>query len=49
MNWIQKPQPTSEQINTLATDLGIEGVLVSLLIQRGVHNFQDAKSFFRPG
>jgi single-stranded-DNA-specific exonuclease len=48
MNWIQKPQPTSEQINTLATDLGIEGVLVSLLIQRGVHNFQEAKSFFRP-
>jgi len=46
--WTIKPIPDTVLVNQLATELSIDKVLASLLVQRGVKNFDDAKSFFRP-
>lgn len=48
MRWISKPLPDIEVTNTLSKSLGIDKKLAQLLVQRGVHTFDDAKSFFRP-
>ena len=48
MRWITKPKPNKETVKTLSTSLGIDNVLTTLLVQRGVDTFEKAKSFFRP-
>lgn len=46
--WEVKPQATPEKVAHLATALGIDEVLSSLLVQRGIETFDEAKAFFRP-
>lgn len=46
--WVYKDTGNLEDINRLATELGIEKVLAMLLVQRGVTTFDEAKKFFRP-
>lgn len=46
--WVLKEAPNSEQVYSLSKTLNIRKSLVSLLIQRGISNFEQAKDFFRP-
>ena len=48
MRWTLKPKPNPETVNSLADSLQIDAPIASLLVQRGIENFEDAKSFFRP-
>ena len=48
MRWTLKPKPNPEIVNALANSLQIDAPIASLLVQRGIENFEDAKSFFRP-
>lgn len=48
MRWTIKPKPDSEKINHLAQALNVETFVASLLIQRGIETFDQAKQFFRP-
>ena len=48
MNWIEIPLRAPERIKELSESLGISNVLSRLLIQRGVSDFNAAKTFFRP-
>ncbi|WP_343704837.1 single-stranded-DNA-specific exonuclease RecJ [Flavobacterium sp.] len=48
MRWTLKPKPSKEKIKHLAQALNVEDFVASLLIQRGIETFEDAKNFFRP-
>ena len=48
MRWTIKPKPNSEKVIHLAKALNIETFVASLLIQRGIETFDQAKQFFRP-
>lgn len=48
MRWTLKPKPNPETVKSLADSLQIDVPIASLLVQRGIENFEDAKSFFRP-
>jgi len=47
-NWILKSQGERELVDRIAVDLDIVKPLATLLVQRGVTSFDEAKSFFRP-
>ena len=46
--WTVKDSAAPETVAQLSTELGIDGVLAELLVQRGVTTFEEARSFFRP-
>src|SRR3990170_13265 len=46
--WLLKDPPADEQITTLSKIININSYLASILIQRGVADFESAKDFFRP-
>ena len=46
--WIYKDKGNPNTISHLAEVLGIEPVLATLLVQRGISTFDEAKKFFRP-
>ncbi|HQF18728.1 MAG TPA: single-stranded-DNA-specific exonuclease RecJ, partial [Bacteroidales bacterium] len=46
--WVHKPAGDAEIIRNLQKSLNINGALASLLVQRGVTTFDEARSFFRP-
>jgi len=48
MRWTLKPLLASKKVTALADELSIQTNLASLLVQRGIENFQEAKTFFRP-
>ena len=48
MRWILKDKPDSKKIAALSKALGIDAVLSSILVQRGIDDFDKAKHFFRP-
>ena len=48
MRWTLKPTPEIAKVNQLSQELNIDTVLASLLIQRGIENYEQAKQFFRP-
>jgi len=48
MRWILKENPDPKKTEELSKSLGIDPVLGSVLVQRGVDNFDKAKHFFRP-
>jgi len=48
MRWKIKPETDSIITSSLAKELGIENTLAKLLVQRGIHSFDEAKAFFRP-
>ncbi len=48
MRWTLKPKPDPEIVSQLSKDLGVEKPIASLLAQRGVKTFEEAKKFFRP-
>ncbi len=46
--WIYQDEGNPETINLLMSELGVDRVLASLLVQRGIKTFEEARSFFRP-
>lgn len=48
MRWTLKPKPDQEKVTILANLLGVEQPIASLLVQRGIETFEDARKFFRP-
>ena len=46
--WRLRDSGDPENVAQLSAELGIYPVLASLLVTRGVHTFEEARSFFRP-
>lgn len=48
IQWKMIPQGDPEVVSRLASELGIDRVLATLLVQRGIKTFEQARDFFRP-
>lgn len=48
MRWTLKPKPNPVTVNSLASSLGVDRIIASLLVQRGIEDFEQARRFFRP-
>lgn len=48
MRWNLKPKPDSHKVQHLAEALNVDAVIASLLVQRGIETYEEAKVFFRP-
>jgi single-stranded-DNA-specific exonuclease len=48
MRWTIKPKPAPEQVRQLAQELNVDPLIATLLIQRNIATFDQAKAFFRP-
>lgn len=48
MRWTIKPKPSEEKVKYLAQALNIEEFVATLLVQRGIETFEEARQFFRP-
>ena len=48
MRWTIKPKPSEDKVKHLAQALNVEDFVATLLVQRGIETFEDAKRFFRP-
>jgi single-stranded-DNA-specific exonuclease len=47
--WLYKQIPAPEEIATLSKAINTSSFSSSILLQRGINNFETAKDFFRPG
>jgi len=47
-NWNVKVTPDDLEVAALSAAINVNETLAKLLIQRGIHNFEIAKNFFRP-
>ena len=48
MRWTLKPKPDLTKVEHLQKKLDVEKSIATLLVQRGIETFQEAKDFFRP-
>ncbi|HTO36705.1 MAG TPA: single-stranded-DNA-specific exonuclease RecJ [Flavobacterium sp.] len=48
MRWTLKPNPNPEKAKQLALQLNVNELIASLLLQRGIETFEEARQFFRP-
>jgi len=48
MRWTLKPKSSEENSIELAKELGVDPLITSLLLQRGIETYEDAQKFFRP-
>ena len=48
MRWTLKPKPEIEKVEALQKELQVDAITASLLIQRGIETYDEAKTFFRP-
>lgn len=48
MRWTIKPKPSEEKVKNLARDLKVEEFVATLLVQRGIETYEEARKFFRP-
>jgi len=48
MRWTLKPNPDSQKVAHLAQALNVEEFVATLLVQRGIETFEEARDFFRP-
>lgn len=48
MRWTIKPKPSEEKVKILAEALNVEEFVATLLVQRGIETFEQARQFFRP-
>ena len=46
--WKLREGADAENVRRLSSELGVDPVLAELLVQRGVHTFEQARAFFRP-
>ncbi len=48
MRWTLKPKPDPEKVESLSKILNVDPIISTLLVQRGINTYEDAKAFFRP-
>lgn len=48
MRWVFQSKQDTATVDALAQALGVDSMLATLLVQRGVTDFESAKQFFRP-
>ncbi|WP_395043427.1 DHH family phosphoesterase, partial [Flavobacterium sp.] len=48
MRWTIKSKPEKEQVQKLQNELQVDETIATLLFQRGIENFEQARTFFRP-
>ncbi len=48
MRWTIKPKPSEEKVKQLAKALNVEDFVATLLVQRGIETYEEARQFFRP-
>ena len=48
MRWTIKAKPEKEKVQKLQSELQVDELIATLLLQRGVENYDQAKTFFRP-
>ncbi|MCB4798204.1 single-stranded-DNA-specific exonuclease RecJ [Neotamlana laminarinivorans] len=48
MRWTLKPKPESHKVEALQKALNVDETTATLLVQRGITTYNDAKRFFRP-
>lgn len=48
MRWTLKSQPEKEKVHKLAKELQVDTIIASILCQRNIETFEDAKNYFRP-
>jgi len=48
MRWTLQPKPDASIIKKLSQALNVDIIIASLLVQRGIETFDQAKKFFRP-
>ncbi|WP_293891378.1 single-stranded-DNA-specific exonuclease RecJ [Flavobacterium sp.] len=48
MRWTLKPKPDSKKVTDLANQLKVDELIATLLVQRGIETFAQARQFFRP-
>lgn len=48
MRWTLKPKPDLYKVTHLATQLKVDELVATLLVQRGIETFEQARQFFRP-
>jgi len=48
MRWNLKPKPESQKVKSLQDSLNVDELTATLLVQRGIENFEEARQFFRP-
>src|SRR5690606_15958357 len=46
--WIFKEQPDEVEVASLSQQINVNACLSAILLQRGIKNFEEAKTFFRP-
>jgi single-stranded-DNA-specific exonuclease len=48
MRWTLKPKPETALVSALASQLQVDEVIATLLVQRGITSYEQARQFFRP-
>ena len=48
MRWSLKPQPKKDKVEKLAKELQVSSKIATILCQRNIETFEDAKKYFRP-
>jgi single-stranded-DNA-specific exonuclease len=48
MRWKLKPKPETALVSSLASQLQVDEVIATLLVQRGITTYEQARQFFRP-
>jgi single-stranded-DNA-specific exonuclease len=48
MRWTLKPKPSEEKVKKLSDELQVDPIIASLLLQRGIDSYEEARVFFRP-
>ncbi|NHM03019.1 single-stranded-DNA-specific exonuclease RecJ [Flavobacterium difficile] len=48
MRWTIKSKPEKEKVQALQNVLSVDETIATLLVQRGIETFEQAKTFFRP-
>lgn len=48
MRWTLQSKPEKEQVQKLQNELNVDETIATLLIQRGITTYDQAKTFFRP-
>lgn len=48
MRWNPKSKPSPEKVQAIQQALQVDEIIATLLVQRGIETFEQAKTFFRP-
>ncbi len=48
MRWTLKSKPEKEKVQKLQNELQVDEIIATLLLQRGIETYEQARSFFKP-